>query len=376
MKLARNQLKEKLAIAKRLIGKTKNHIVCQSFGDGILHIEAKMETQGFIYSTTIPLEDEDVVSFSIDPHQWFLWCDTKKTPEIKDFLKVTFAVEGNKLVFKEPNITKKLAIVPYDGSPIAYQPEHLQPLHDSEWFLAVLKQATTILKNNTSEETVYLKITNEKTLVVEEKQIQSFRIQEDFPFKGTHLHKDLVAVLATSFDKTIAHTMDKKDLIFENEGNVFRIKPHPRAPFPDLRQMSKKEDTYTFFIHAPAVIKACSAFKKGDTPFIGITAENGHLLFDPRNEEFDVTSVPYQRDEGEMKKELFECESLRNFFSGYSGDVRVVRKLCQNVYGDIGPVWEIYDKEGTSLVAALIEPSFDEIRKKHQNGEYNIQLKR
>jgi hypothetical protein len=380
MKVQKTNFKNALEIVKRVSTDSKKGMaIFQSKGDGMLYIKGEMKEQNFCSFHAVEIEGEEPFCFATNPHQLFKWIsgkhevieeeqEGKKKPKKIEYMSIKINTKSIRAeTGKEKGETLK--ITPVEEVDISFHLDGLTPLNNSKTFITILKDAERVMKRNKEMHTSYLKLTNEKALAVEEQQFQLYRLQEAFPFQGTFLYKDIVAALSKSLKGEVLFGVENQTVLFANKGHLYKWNRKSDVPFPSFRAMEKKENGYEIRIHAEKVNELMKSYTTKCKRLL-ITVEENTLTFDPRDENFPIQSVSAEWIKGEIKKAVFDTQTIKNLFAGYEEEVTVKEKKYRNIYGKEGYLWEIYKEEKITMVAGISEPNWEEIEQNYRKGVF------
>lgn len=395
MKFKRKEMTDALTVIKRLIKDKKNgKISIQAKNDSRIYIKSNSEDEKCIVYHVITSLSEEIYSFSLNPYELdaaLKQIDERTKREIKAFVS-TLEKNGEdkkSIRAKEKELKEELNEIEFklnqksishqetknnikigsseEDSQFYFDEEQLKELKEPEKFIQILKETNTVISKAKNINNSYLKITGEKALAAEEKQVHLFRVGEELPFKGGYLYKDYISLLATSVKKEFKVGIQEGFFIINNNGVYYLVKIEEKVQFPSFRNMKPIENEFSFSIDVSEAIDILSNYKK-ETPDLVITQDGGQLVFDPRNEEFPTSRINIKNVKGNFKKAIFDTTVLKSFFSGYEGEVPIEHQKFKNVYGELGYLWRIYTPEKLTMIAGIKEPEWEEIETHFKNG--------
>ncbi|QST02838.1 hypothetical protein IMZ31_20015 (plasmid) [Pontibacillus sp. ALD_SL1] len=357
----RSELKKVLAVFKRAT--KKGMMVLEVTSDGVLHLEIQNDESTCTLSTNLPVNGSDPFHITADPRTLYKWAEKKGEEEEQD----TFGFSlGKHALMCETGVYKgKTTPVEFRDEPTIGYHADTAPLKDPGLFLSLLKDASRMLKKHPNPHVSYLKVTNEKGMIVEPQHMLVVRLVEEFPFQGTHIHKDVVGILSTSLTLSATIGIDRDYVILKDKGIYYRLKKRDKVPYQSLRKLQKEQDGYAFTIDADLVKKETKPYTK-DCPDLLITRDGDELVVDPRDEEYPVLRFPVTWEHGELHKALFEKETFINLFHAFDGQVTVTEKPFRNIYEAKGYLWEIYTPQKSAMITGITEPDYERIQEEYE----------
>lgn len=363
MKFAKTDLKNTTVILKRLVkDKKQGRVIFQTKGDNILHIEAKNEDESLISYHKIDLIDEEPQEFGfhVNPYEIDGILKTKEK-------EIEFKV--NQKSITQVGTKNNIKVEPFDGD-IEYKFDEVSFVNfeDSKNFIEILKETNSAIKKSKDLNTSYMKITSEKALAAEEKQVHLFRIAEAFPFKGGYVHKDIVSVLSSSLKGDLRHAMYDKMLLIADKKGYYMVKFEKNVIFPNFRAMDVLKEQVTFTVDANEFNETLKNYKSKVKEIEVEQINEKTIQLDPRHEEFEKLEVEINEITGEFGKVVFEAEVLKNFFKGYDEKVKVEQQQFKNVFGEEGYLWKIYTTGKSTMSAGIGEPPYEFIELAFKEG--------
>lgn len=356
MKIIKKELKDVVAIVKRFIKDKENgRIFIQSDQDGTIKIQAF--TKQIISLHVLQQLDEEDFAFLVNPYELeplLKGRDKELEFEVKD----DFLFLGEQYVPIQTHGKKTL--VPF---------QNLTEFQNEQIFLDVLKEADSVLFDSMQTCTSYLKITPKKALATEPKRIHFYRMDEQFGFKEACLHKDVVTVLTKVLKGPLKHGMFKNAFVLQDgEKHYYLLKIDQKVSFPMLRHMKPLELVSVFEVNATTFNELTANYKK-KVKEIAFSDKKGYMEIDPRNEEFETSSLPIQSkhtDEkitkGNFGEVVFESSTIKGLFMGYQGMVNIEHYRFENSYGQEGYMWRITTTDKITMAAGITEPKWDELK--------------
>lgn len=364
MKFNNKEMVNVLTIVKRIVSKetkTKKagHIHLQAKGDMRIHIKGMSADNGCYSYHTIASLDDDIFSFLLNPYE------LEEVLKTKGVTETTFTVQDNTLQLVGGKAT--FSIQPNEEDISFYYDGSLVSSKDASGFLNLLKEATTAMKKSKEVSASYLKLTTEKALAVEERQIHMFRVNENLPFAGGYVHRSGISFLATSIKGDFQMGIKGNYWVLLNKDVYYLVKIEKKIQFPSLRNMTPLQRDAKFSIDADVVNKQLKTYKKPVSRLL-MNQDGPTLLFHPREEGYEAEAVPIEVLEGYLDRAIFDLDTLKSFFQGYTGKVTVEQVQFKNVYGTLGYMWRIYTPEKLTMTAGIDEPNWTELDQAFKSG--------
>jgi hypothetical protein len=360
MKYSKKEMKEVLAIIKRLIKDKKNGIIAiQSKGDMRIHIMGQsVDGHAKTYHTITSLNDESY-SFQINPYDLDIHSKSKEG-------EIEFTLSENSISLVGGKNTHP--IFPFSED-IQFHFDDLKEVENPKTFIEIMKGSDTAMKSNKDLEGSYLKITSEKVLAATRTQIHLFRMDEELPFNSGFLHKDYVSLLAKSIKGDFQLGMLEGYLVFWNKNTYYLIKVEDNILFPSFRNMTPLKRDIGFTIDADQMNESLKDYTKKQVSQVMFTQQGDFLIIDPRNPDCPTHEIEINVAEGNLKKAIFVLDDIKSFFSSYKGIVQLEQQQFKNVYGTIGYLWRIYTKEKLTMISGIEEPDWVKIESYFNQGK-------
>lgn len=399
MKFKKKEMKDALTVMKRLVkDNKKGKIFVEAKGDMRLYLKAVSDEGTCATYHVITSLNDETYAFSINPYdldKQLTELDNALKKQVKDLKEqgekagldkkeikaeekalreaqeaVEFKVNSKSITLVGGKSNFKVTPIEED---LHFYFEELTEAKHPESFINMLKEAETALKKNKDLNTSYLKITSEKALAAEEKQIHFFRVEEELPFKGGYLHKDNVSILAKSIKGSFQMGMKDDQFVLYHNDVYYLVKLENNIQFPSFRSMIPLNRDIAFRINCDEVNELLTQFKKtkeknSHVTEILLSQQGNVLIFDPRNPEYPILEMPIVVVEGSMKRAIFENEILRSFFGAYQGEIQVEQQQFKNVYGVHGYMWRIYTPEKLTMISGIEEPDWEVIEQHFKEG--------
>lgn len=362
MIIEKKELDDHIKIIKRLFQKDKKNanVHIQSNGEGTVSFYAKNAFMS--YYGEAKDEGERIFSFETDPNVF--------GKIIKGSARKMNLIIGKKTI-QEDGEKQTYAIRPIESIDVsrkrnlmADEKAEFKPFTEETLVKDVFKEAEQILRESDHDCTSYLMVSSKSAMAIEPKKISLYRLDEEFEFKKSLIHREAVRVLSKSLGKTLKHRTYNKQLVIKDGSGLFFISLATKVAFPDLKKINHKDKESKIRIRLDA--KEMNDKLKGYTKkctSLKVKQQENELVILPKEEDFEQ-EVILANVEGSLKEAMFETQTLKGLFQGYSGEVIVEHLPFANIYGETGYMWRITQPQKMSMVAGITEPDYDAIEER------------
>lgn len=352
MKVIKKELKDAVATVKRFLKDKVQAKVLVQIEENEVKIQAFTQ-QLIVFYILKNVEPKEELAFFVNPY------------ELEGLLKgkekeLAFEIEGETMRNEHGSIPiqhtekKKMSAI-----------KNVVPFENEQLFLDILKEADTLLHASEHGCTSYLNVSSKRAMAAEPKRIHYYRLEENFQFDNGHIHKDIVGVLTRSLKGNLKHGQIKNAMIIaENDKTFYFINIDKKTNFPQLNKIKTQNMVTSFEVDAKQFNEIAKSYKV-KVKMIEFKEQNNKLVFDPRDEEFEIGELDIFNQTAPIKPALFDAQTIKGLFNGYDDKVKIEHYEFTNTYGQPGYMWRIVTTNKITMAAGIEEPNWDEIKINH-----------